>query len=335
MPTILQTPPFVVGMPTETVYGLAARIDEPRGIEGIFRIKERPFFDPLIVHVASIEQAKTLTTDWSKVANALALKFWPGPLTLVLPKSEIVSDLITSGLQSVGIRMPRHSQALELIRAEGMPLAAPSANKFGKTSPTKAAHVRAEFGDLVPVIDGGACEVGLESTVLLVKSSGAGCELSILRPGAIGQTEISETLNMAALPYQWVTTVSKKESPGHMKHHYMPEIPLIFVRAGSALQHEGSVLPELVAKIQTELQNLPETVEGVRLRKPQGLLQEIERFVLSDEPAIAARELYAKLRTSSAQKPDVIIFFEKELHRGAKWEALLDRLTKASSLIVE
>ncbi|HRO65991.1 MAG TPA: L-threonylcarbamoyladenylate synthase, partial [Pseudobdellovibrionaceae bacterium] len=128
----------VVGMPTETVYGLAARIDRPEGIRRIFSTKERPFFDPLIVHVSSFNQAKTLTTRWSKAAAVLAETFWPGPLTLVLPKADQVNPLITSGLESVGLRMPKHPLALQLITRADCPLAAPSANKFGRTSLTAA-----------------------------------------------------------------------------------------------------------------------------------------------------------------------------------------------------
>ena len=141
----------VVAFPTETVYGLGARIDRPEGLKKIFAIKQRPFFDPLIVHASSTEQAKTCFKEWHAMADHLAKSFWPGPLTLVMPKSELISDMITSGLDSVGVRIPNHNLALQLINAVGVPLAAPSANKFGKTSPTKAEHVKKEFGDSVLV----------------------------------------------------------------------------------------------------------------------------------------------------------------------------------------
>jgi L-threonylcarbamoyladenylate synthase len=333
MPTKLQSPPYVIGMPTETVYGLAARIDQPQGIEAIFKIKERPFFDPLIVHVASLEQAQSLTTDWSKAAEILAGAFWPGPLTLVLPKSTVVSELITSGLQTVGIRMPRHPKALALIRGEAMPLAAPSANKFGKTSPTEASHVRSEFGDLVEVIDGGACEVGLESTVLLLKTVGEMTELSILRPGAINADQISSALVGEGLSFRWNQAVSKKESPGHMKHHYMPAVPLVYVLAKSNLGFAG-LDKNLLTQITNQIQTLPEFVDEVRLIRPLGEIKNVQELILSSNPALAARELYSQLRVLGAKKSDIIVFYEKDFHQETEWEALLDRLTKAASIIV-
>ena len=135
----------VVGMPTETVYGLAAPISNEAGIRRIFEVKDRPFFDPLIVHIASFAQLDLVVQDFPPLAQLLTQAFWPGPLTIVLPRSEAVNPLICSGLPTVGVRMPRHLLALRLIRSVGEPLAAPSANKFGRTSPTSAAHVRAEF----------------------------------------------------------------------------------------------------------------------------------------------------------------------------------------------
>jgi L-threonylcarbamoyladenylate synthase len=157
----------VVGIPTETVYGLGAVISKSDAIKKIFTTKERPFFDPLIVHVSGVEQAKELSLDWSAAADILAQEFWPGPLTLVLPKKN-VSDLITSGLQTVGVRCPDHKIALEIIEKVGEPIAAPSANRFGKTSPTCKKHVLEEFNDAVFVVDGGDCSVGIESTIISV-----------------------------------------------------------------------------------------------------------------------------------------------------------------------
>jgi L-threonylcarbamoyladenylate synthase len=180
----------VVAFPTETVYGLGARIDSVLGINQIFSTKKRPFFDPLIVHVSSIEQAKSCFRQWNSVADTLARHFWPGPLTLVMEKSDLISDMITSGLPRVGVRIPRHIVALELLNAVGVPVAAPSANRFGKTSPTTAEHVRTEFGDEVLVLDSDIqCEIGIESTVLLVKADN---QLSLLRKGAVVKSEIEK-----------------------------------------------------------------------------------------------------------------------------------------------
>ena len=174
----------VVAIPTETVYGLAADISNEDAIRKVFSLKERPFFDPLIVHVASLKQAKALTTEWGPLTDFLARYFWPGPLTLILPKAESVNSLITSGLETLAIRFPNHPAAIQLITQVG-PLAAPSANKFGQTSPTEAHHVRKEFRSVdVFVVDGGPCEIGIESTVLEVGSNQD--SVSILRPGRIG-----------------------------------------------------------------------------------------------------------------------------------------------------
>ena len=184
----------VVGMPTETVYGLAGSIFSEVALHKIFKIKERPFFDPLIVHVSSIEEARSLVKHWPRSAEILAQKFWPGPLTLVLEKSDKINDLITSGLTTVGIRMPNHPVALELISNFGSPLAAPSANKFKKTSPTTTQHVRDEFGDSVYVLEGGACTVGLESTILYINEVDDEVAIEILRKGFVKYSEIEKIL---------------------------------------------------------------------------------------------------------------------------------------------
>jgi L-threonylcarbamoyladenylate synthase len=153
----------VVAIPTETVYGLAASIDSEKGLRRIFSLKERPFFDPLIVHVASLKEASSLVRDWPPIADFIGRYFWPGPLTLVLPKAERVNSLITSGLDTVAVRYPSHPLTLDLIRLVGTPLAAPSANKFGKTSPSRALHVKSEFpGTDLLILDGGECEIGVE-----------------------------------------------------------------------------------------------------------------------------------------------------------------------------
>jgi L-threonylcarbamoyladenylate synthase len=315
-------------MPTETVYGLAARIDVPQGIEAIFRIKERPFFDPLIIHVSSVQQAKTLTQSWPVAADVLAEAFWPGPLTLVLPKAKFVNPLITSGLETVGIRMPRHPSALKLINDEGVPLAAPSANKFGRTSPTTADHVRAEFGNLVPVIDGGPCEVGIESTVLRVHEGSGNPELTILRPGNIQTKDIEKAFQDRGMTVQWLEPSSAKESPGHLKHHYMPSVPVVYVKS------RGLSKSDLEEKITQKLHELPDEVEGVKMVRPSGALRNMLVLKLSEDPSIAARELYSKLRELAGKSPDLILFYDEDRYREEVWTALLDRLTKAASVTV-
>lgn len=319
----------VVAFPTETVYGLGARIDSDAAIKKIFSTKSRPFFDPLIVHVYSIDQAKKCFAHWNDIAEVLTKEFWPGPLTIVMRKSDLISDVITSGLESVGVRMPRHPLALELLQKMNIPLAAPSANKFGKTSPTTAQHVRTEFGSAVFVLESKeeqACEVGIESTVLLIRYSK---EISILRKGMITRTDIDSCLNKNKITYQWLKAVDKKESPGHMKHHYMPDIPFVVCR------NPHMKLSEVSQILNERLFELPDEVEGVKLIKPKEKIEKIEFLRLSQDPVQAARELYAQLRAASARKPQALCFIQLPYHQTEIWESVLDRLYKAASLIID
>ena len=321
----------VIGLPTETVYGLAARIDIPSAVEKIFLTKERPFFDPLIVHVHSIEQAKKLTAYWSSAADVLAEAFWPGPLTLILPKDTSVNSMITSGLESVGIRMPRHPLALEILKSVNVPLAAPSANKFGKTSPTSAEHVRSEFkNENVFVVDGGDCQIGIESTVLLVKDRADGtAELAILRKGHVLASDIERIFNQKAVKFQFVEKIEKKESPGHMKHHYMPAIP--FILCENSQMSEQAILIEVNQKIS----QLPDEVESIKIIKPKNGIHSFAILKLSSDPVLAAREFYSQLREVAVQGKDCILFRREALHQGERWESLFDRLNKAASLILK
>ncbi|WII72189.1 L-threonylcarbamoyladenylate synthase [Bdellovibrio sp. 22V] len=320
----------VIGFPTETVYGLAARIDIPSAIEKIFLTKERPFFDPLIVHVASIEQAKKVTAYWAPASQALAEVFWPGPLTMVLPRDPSVNTMITSGLESVGIRMPNHPLALELLQQVGVPLAAPSANKFGRTSPTSATHVRVEFkNENVFVVDGGDCQIGIESTVLLVRQlPDDKVRLSILRRGHILKSDIARVLTEKGFEFEFIEQVDKRESPGHMKHHYMPPVPLIVCQDSGRSQE--SVLQEVNEKIT----QLPDEIESIKIIKPKGGIHSVSILKLSDDPLLATREFYGKLRDVAAEGADCILFYKEAHQAGERWESLFDRLNKAASLIL-
>jgi len=209
----------LVAFPTETVYGLGANALNPTAVAKIFEMKERPVFDPLIVHIASIDDINKLTAVDDERVRLLADKFWPGPLTMILPKSEIVPDLVTSGLETVGIRMPAHPVAQELIRLAGCPIAAPSANKFGQLSPTKARHVQKQLPDVDFLLDGGSSEVGIESTIISLIEKG----FEILRHGFITKEDIEQYI-----PYHEPHPGEKKNivSPGMLKSHYSPEKPL-------------------------------------------------------------------------------------------------------------
>ncbi len=204
----------LVAFPTETVYGLGANALNAMAVAKIFEMKERPSFDPLIVHIAGMNQLEELVMNRDESVMLLAEKFWPGPLTLVLPKSPIVPDLVTSGLSTVGIRMPGNEIALELIRKAACPIAAPSANKFGRISPTTAAHVRKQLPLVDYILDGGRTNVGIESTIIELTAKG----FRVLRNGIITREEI-ETV----LPEDRDAVQEKITAPGMMKSHYSPK----------------------------------------------------------------------------------------------------------------
>lgn len=207
----------LVAFPTETVYGLGANALDPVAVGHIFEAKGRPLTSPLIVHVASIDEARDLAAVWPGKAEKLARKFWPGPLTIVVSKTSRVPDVVTGGLDSVGLRVPAHPVALQLLRTVGLPLAAPSANRFMQLSPVTADHVVRGLGDLVPmVLDGGTCEVGIESTVLsLVRTIP-----KILRPGMVSRAEIEAVIGP-------VEVGEGAEAPGQHQKHYSPKTCLV------------------------------------------------------------------------------------------------------------
>jgi len=227
----------LVAFPTETVYGLGANALDEAAVQRIFEAKGRPLTSPLIVHVASVEMARGLAREWPASAELLAERFWPGPLTIVVPKAAGVPDLVTAGLPSVGLRMPAHPVALELLRAAGIPLAAPSANRFTELSPTTAEHVRAGLGEAVElVLDGGPCGVGIESTVLSL----AGARPRILRPGAVTQTQIEAVIGPVEIG-------GGAESPGQHPKHYSPRTRVVLgasPEVGPGVRLDSANMPE-------------------------------------------------------------------------------------------
>ncbi|MBT8402547.1 MAG: threonylcarbamoyl-AMP synthase [Gemmatimonadetes bacterium] len=223
----------VVALPTETVYGLAGVFDREEAVEAIFRTKARPYFDPLIVHVLDVGQARPLVAEWPASVQALVERFWPGPLTVVLPKTERVSDRVTAGLPTVALRSPAHPVFRAVLRGVGKPLAAPSANRFGRTSPTAAGHVEREFDGRVPVVDGGTSEIGLESTVVAIEDGG----VRVLRPGAVTEAMLRECLGSGVR----VVHRTREDSPGHLEQHYQPEAPVWLVRTAEERRaHAGA-----------------------------------------------------------------------------------------------
>ena len=222
----------LVALPTETVYGLAARADSEQAIAAIYRTKGRPDFNPLIVHVADMEQAERLAL-FDDRARRVAARFWPGPLTLVLPvrTDAAVAPAVTAGLPTIALRMPAHPLMRAVLERTGLPLAAPSANRSGGVSPTTAAHVRESFGpDAPPVLDGGACERGLESTIVALRDFG----WQLLRPGPIAAADVAALLGdaMAVAP-------NRIEAPGQLASHYSPGKP---VRLSAAMPEAGEFM---------------------------------------------------------------------------------------------
>ncbi len=217
----------LVAFPTETVYGLGANALDAAAVARIFEAKGRPRTSPLIVHVDSVEMARGLASEWPASAEMLARRFWPGPLTLVVPKAASISGIVTAGLPTVGLRMPAHPLALELIRMAGVPIAAPSANRFTELSPTLAGHVPDGLADYV--VDGGPARVGIESTVLSL----AGAP-TLLRPGVIPLTEIEAVIGLVIGPMTVLedSVEGAHASPGMHRRHYRPVTPLYLVERG-------------------------------------------------------------------------------------------------------
>lgn len=211
----------LVAIPTETVYGLAANALDAVAVAKIFEAKERPSFDPLIVHTHSLQEVHHFVTEIHPALLKLAKQFWPGPLTLLLPKKDVIPSLVTSGLDRVGVRVPNHSLTLELLRQLNFPLAAPSANPFGYISPTSASHVEKQLGHKVSyILDGGHCEVGLESTIVGEENG----ELIIYRLGGLAVDEIEAVVGKVSVQ---LNQSSNPKAPGQLKSHYAPRKPVI------------------------------------------------------------------------------------------------------------
>jgi L-threonylcarbamoyladenylate synthase len=277
----------LVGMPTETVYGLAANALDAQAVIRIFEAKGRPRFDPLIVHVADADAAWRICVP-SERARLLAQRFWPGPLTLVLPRRACIPDVVTSGLETVAVRCPDHPVALALIRAAGVPLAAPSANRFGCLSPTTAAHVREQLGDAVQVVlDGGACRVGIESTVLVPDPQPV-----ILRPGGVTREELSAVLGeeVQVADGQGRRAHVPQLSPGLLASHYAPR-----TRMRIRVQHDAWPIGADVAILSFRGDNLPTTARACAVLSRRGDLRE------------AAAALFASLRTLDGVGAECIV----------------------------
>ena len=318
----------IVAIPTETVYGLAANALDPDAVAQIYRIKGRPATNPLIVHVADEAAARKLASEWPGSAAQLAARFWPGPLTLVVSKAVNIPDIVTAGGRTVGLRVPNHPVALELLRLSRVPLAAPSANRSEEVSPTTAQHVAdslGPYGDDLLILDGNSCEVGIESTVVDV----TGDKPRILRPGMV-TAEMIGANGAAKQGLHEQRTAENEEisrSPGQMTRHYAPKIPL-YLRSGDSIgdiqSHDGQLLwmpPPQMFKL--------ERLERSFLR----LMDARGAFVyLYFLPAIAegyARGFYSALRIlEEAGARRILVQMPPET---PEWAAIHDRLRRAAA----
>ena len=265
----------LVGIPTETVYGLAGNAYDPIAVANIFKVKERPSFDPLIVHSSDLTRIREFVHEIPEKAEELANTFWPGPLTMILRKKAIIPDLVTSGLETVAVRIPNHNDTLKLLERIDFPLAAPSANPFGYVSPTTAAHVNKQLGDKIPyVLDGGACTVGIESTIV----SFDGDDTTVLRIGGctiesieriVGKVKVSPHSN------------SNPMAPGMMDSHYSPLTPISIGNIDQLIAH-----------------NLGKSIGILSFNKVYEKVEDSHQFVLSKKSDLdeAATRLFTGLR---------------------------------------
>jgi L-threonylcarbamoyladenylate synthase len=286
----------LVAFPTETVYGLGANALDEAAVRRIFEAKGRPTTSPLIVHVDSVEMARQLVLEWPAEAEKLAAAFWPGPLTLVLPKRPAIPAIVTAGLATVGVRMPSHPVALELVRMAGVPIAAPSANPFTRLSPTSADHVRGMLGGRVDVVlDGGPAAVGIESAVLSL----AAAPPVLLRPGAVSRRQIEAVIGPVAI--ESAASSGAHASPGMHRKHYSPRTPLIVLKEGEPLPSGRGVVVARRADAQVAM--------------PQ-------------EPAAYAAALYRTLHRLDGEGWDWIAV--EAVPATPEWAAVADRLARAS-----
>jgi L-threonylcarbamoyladenylate synthase len=297
----------LVAFPTETVYGLGADATNAAAIARIFAAKGRPPNNPLIVHVADVSVAKRYATAWPEKAERLAKAFWPGPLTIVVPKTAAIVDAVTAGKQTVGLRVPNHPLALELLRAFDGPVAAPSANRSNHVSPTTAQHVRDELGSSVDLIlDGGPCSVGIESTVLDLSSDTP----RILRPGGVLREDIEAIIGPVLDKAVIAGTSDPLESPGQLPLHYAPHTPCY------RLDELG------------QLRDFSPSIGVLAMGSDLAFAHPCSIIILPDDPAHYARQLYAAMRELDGKKLQAI-YVQMPPHEP-EWVAVRDRLMRAT-----
>jgi L-threonylcarbamoyladenylate synthase len=299
----------LVAFPTETVYGLGADAENAAAVARVFAAKGRPASHPLIVHFSNFGAAQAWASEVPPAARRLAEAFWPGPLTLVLPKAARVPRAVTGGQDTVALRAPAHPVARALLAAFGRGIAAPSANRYGRISPTRAADVREELGDRVPlVLDGGDCEVGLESTIVAC----LGGRVTLLRPGSVSRSQVEDVVGRIE-----DAEAGAPRAPGRERSHYAPGTPLSITGAG-----------ELRREIDAALAR-GERVAVLSRSDPGQVPNRVAWRHMPEAPAPYGRALYAALRALDAAGADRILV--EAVPSGEPWAAVADRLARAAS----
>ena len=293
----------VVAIPTETVYGLAADASNEAALRQVYAIKQRPADNPLIVHIADISQVNNWAAEFPPLAQKLAQAFWPGPFTLVLRAKESVSNIVRGNQPTVALRVPSHPIALQLLEQSGLALAAPSANKFTNLSPTTAAHVTAGLGDAVAVLDGGACKVGIESTIISVE----GDDWQLLRLGMLPEASIEALAGRPALSLKQAI-----KAPGQHLLHYSPKTPIKLFTSRE----------ELINFVKTTQKNSAALLFGA------GDYPSCHYVQLSNQAAAAAEALYGALHELDARQGAQLLV--EMPPRTTEWAAINDRLSRAA-----
>jgi len=305
----------VVALPTETVYGLAANALDARAVEHIFQVKGRPAHNPIIVHVASIGMAKRCVARWPVLASKLARAFWPGPLTLVLPRAEEIPGIITAGGPTVGVRWPSHPFIQAVIRECGFPLAAPSANPSNRVSPTTAEHVRKHLGDRIRlIVDGGQAQIGIESTVLDI----SGSPPQLLRPGMIHEEALLAVTGRLAVGSGESPEVLR--SPGLLRKHYSPRAKLVVWswREEAELRMRSAECGVRNSRVHVIAHTRIPTAAGF------GRVS-----VIPHDAAAFARTIYATLHQCDEAGAELIVV--EALPDAPEWRAIADRLRRAAA----
>jgi L-threonylcarbamoyladenylate synthase len=304
----------VVALPTETVYGLAANALDALAVSRIYKAKGRPTHNPIIVHVASSGMARQCVSDWPAIAEKLARAFWPGPLTLVLPRSAAVPDIVAAGGPTVGVRWPAHPFIQAVIAACGFPLAAPSANLSNHLSATDANHVQAQLGDRIPlIVDGGQCQVGIESTVVDVTAGPP----RLLRPGMIHEEALIAVTGALTLGFGDSEEILR--SPGLLKKHYSPRARLVMLNWADDDELRRQLAIRCLPPHRTHV------VAHACVPADAGLYGV---SVIPHDPEAFGRALYAELHRCDAANPEVIVV--EGVPGTPAWRAIADRLRRAA-----